>query len=470
MKLNKTFRRCLILVPHPDDETNIAGNAIHDLRAAGTEVFVAYATNGDWKYPAEIRQKEAIAALKTLGGIEKDHIFFLGYGDAYFDETHSHLFYANDHPIRTKTGHTETYGTSFFKDFAMWYRGVHSPYTHEAYCRDLEDLILYLKADLVICSDFDEHPDHRMLTLCFDEVMGRILRDHERTSGYCPCVLKAFAYCTAYCAESDFGKEPFSETIRPEIGKTEHYSYDMIDRSLYEWDKRIRILVSKEFEERRLWRNTKAKALTQHRSQPIAFRAERIINRDEVFWQRRTDSLSYAARVTASSGKAECLNDFRLYNVRDIDSRMPVFCDCLWEPDAGDDKREFTFEWNDDQRISVIVLYGNPEAEEASEEVLISFDNGETFTARLPERGCPLRLSFDPVCTRRCTIRVPAGTGVAECEFYEQAEEELRDIGTAPETEKLNDMTRVLNRGWYYWIRIRHKVWKILFSAGKRGK
>jgi len=91
--------RVLILVPHPDDETLGTGGVIQEALGAGAKVKVACYTNGDHNQPAfvvyekrltfrtgeflhmgEVRRKETIAAMASLGLSPKD-IVFLGYPD-----------------------------------------------------------------------------------------------------------------------------------------------------------------------------------------------------------------------------------------------------------------------------------------------------------------------------------------------------------------------------------------------------
>ncbi len=54
-------KRVLVLAPHQDDELNLAAGAIPNFLKAGAEVFVAFATNGDYysDLPAEVRLTEA---------------------------------------------------------------------------------------------------------------------------------------------------------------------------------------------------------------------------------------------------------------------------------------------------------------------------------------------------------------------------------------------------------------------------
>lgn len=80
---------CLVLAPHPDDETLGCGGTIMRKAAAGTPVHIAFATDGRYSHPssamageelARLRQREAIAACGILG-VEEEHLSFLGFED-----------------------------------------------------------------------------------------------------------------------------------------------------------------------------------------------------------------------------------------------------------------------------------------------------------------------------------------------------------------------------------------------------
>ena len=306
------INRALVIVPHQDDEVMLAGNTIIKMRKLGIEVFVLFSTNGDWKYNAKTRIHEAKRSLKILGNISDDHILLLGYGDNYNSSQHFHYYYSESGMVTCKSGHYETYGADEIDDFAYKHRHEHSTYNRKNFERDLKDAIIAIYPDLIICIDFDEHPDHRILTLSFDKVMGELLRTQR---SFRPVILKGFAYCNAYTAIPDLFSTELQNTVRPQIGITGKYQFDIIDSSIYEWDKRVQIYAGNESRSRNLLVNKKAKALAKHRSQYVILKADRIINNDEVFWVRRTDSLSYAAEVSVTSGIASYLNDFRLYNV-----------------------------------------------------------------------------------------------------------------------------------------------------------
>ena len=413
------YNRCLVIVPHQDDETMAAGNLITLLRKNGTEVFVLYSTNGDWKYPADLRIKEAEEALRKLGYVDQDHILLLGYSDNYNNADHTNFFYSENEPVTSKSGHCMTYGAYGIDDYAYRKTGKHSPYCRNAFVNDLKMVIEDIRADLIVCTDFDEHPDHRILTLAFDEAMGRILRERD---DYHPAVLKSFAYCDAYTAVNDFYTRELQETVRPCVGATDKYKFDMIDSFIYSWNSRIHVYAPKESVSRSLFFNRKAKALRCHKSQYAALVCERVINADEVYWQRRTDSLSYQAEISVTSGKGERLNDFHLYNCDEIDSEIIVFNHDLWSPD--DEKKEAVFSWEIPQTISSCQIYGNYVSSGRILKMSLVFDNGcEIITDALPKQGRPLMIKFEEQkdihsCTLKILETEGTGWGISECEFY----------------------------------------------------
>jgi len=88
-----TTRSCLVLAPHPDDETLGAGATIARKRAAGTPVRVVVVADGRHANPsavideaelAHIRRNEAIAACTALG-VEADQLRFAGFEDGVLE-------------------------------------------------------------------------------------------------------------------------------------------------------------------------------------------------------------------------------------------------------------------------------------------------------------------------------------------------------------------------------------------------
>lgn len=99
LELFKKGERVLILAPHPDDEVIGCAGVIQQALKAGAKVKIIYLTNGDhnelafivyekritirqgeFVHMGQVRQKEAIKAMKFLGLSEND-LVFLGYLD-----------------------------------------------------------------------------------------------------------------------------------------------------------------------------------------------------------------------------------------------------------------------------------------------------------------------------------------------------------------------------------------------------
>ena len=427
------YMKALVLVPHQDDELNVAANMIAFLRRQNTEVYVAYSTNGDWRYSLEKRSREAFAAGELLG-IEKDHFIFLGYGDAANNDKGDHMFYAHGEPAVSAAGYSFTYGTGEVTDYAFSRHGIHRPYVYESLVEDIRDIMLDIRPDLILCVDWDYHSDHRMLAIAFDEAMGSILRSNPRSGSfpdtdYHPIVWKRFAYSLAYFAKSDYYEGMnVRETVRPDTQNTEHYDFDLIDTLYYDWDTRIRFPALPDAMRYPLRKNIVAQGLLSHKSQFIILHAEGIINSDEVYWERRTDSVSFKAGVSVSSGDGRYLNDFLVLGAVDIDSDPPALGNYLWMPDADDPVKQARFAWDMEQDISEVRLYGNFSGDGKILNVHMEFSNGFTLdTGELPEKGKCLKRTF--ACQKGIrwavlTIDCAEGKnfGLSECEFYSDAD------------------------------------------------
>ena len=162
----ETSQRLLIVAPHLDDETLGAGGLIAEARQAGIPVHIVFLTNGD-AFPAacmlvnsnlhpepkdyihlgEVRQKEALAALKQLGVSQQD-VTFLGYPDQGMRA----LWETNWSP--------QTPYRSRFTQRSSTPRG---PYCGQAVLNDLTHLIeTFQPTDLYVTHPADDHQDHSL--------------------------------------------------------------------------------------------------------------------------------------------------------------------------------------------------------------------------------------------------------------------------------------------------------------------
>jgi LmbE family N-acetylglucosaminyl deacetylase len=411
----------MIIVPHEDDELNVAGVTIKNLRDNGIRTICVFATNGDC-YPVEKRISEARESLHILG-VEDSDIYFLGYADgpasqAYYDK---YTAPADKVLISPKTGKKETYCVLEKQDCSTQFRGKPNPYTRSSYKSDMQYIILRFKPDIIFANDFDKHLNHRENSLLFEEVMGDILK--RPGNNYYPEVFKGFAYSTAYTAVADFYVPNILSTQKPDKTELNNPAYET-DIPQYEWDKRVRLPSNKACLTRTLEGNTLFAALAAHKSQDTLERAARIINGDQVFWQRDTNSLTYQGLIEVSSGKGNKLNDFKLVDVTDLHPRHITFANYLWTPSLYDKQKMAMVMWQQGQTIDKIVLYGNIEEDSRIEAAVIELSNG--FKVQVQELNCAGRATIINIPTQekvnwlKFTITKWRGKkpGLAELEIY----------------------------------------------------
>ena len=172
----KANDRILILAPHPDDEAIAAGGIIQRSIGSGAKVKIVYLTNGDANqlsfmiyerkliaFPkqfvssGELRRKESIAGMKTLGLNEND-LVFLGYPDfgtlnILFD------YWGDSAPYKSPITHNNKvpYPECLSPE---------APYRGESIMKDLNYVISDFKPTIMfISSPIDLNKDHKALYL-----------------------------------------------------------------------------------------------------------------------------------------------------------------------------------------------------------------------------------------------------------------------------------------------------------------
>ena len=414
----------LIIVPHPDDEINLAGGVLGLLHDSGVRTTVLICTNGD--YMGERAAQRISEARKTQGLFGYDELIFLGYGDTYVG---THVYDMRDNAVATShAGHRETYVAGDEREYCLDRTGRHHAYTRENYKNDMRDVVLEKRADLIICIDLDRHPDHRCVSLLFDECMGEILKWNQ---SYRPIILKGFAYNGVWFGPHDFFDTPVKPTsVLLEEGRTieeECFPYD--------WKQRIRVKSDDRTQSLKLWRNPVFKALwyqnTQNDYSRLGYcalnRFPKVANPDCCYWYRNTCNLALSARVEVSSGDAVYLNDFMLAVPENSLSDDLCHHSRGWTPDAEDKLPTVSLLFQRPVRLSHIVIYQNSDS--ALEVVTVKTDNGDetrcqcthgnVVTIGLPAQGEGTTL---PATTTRLTLRMDSYDNLVinEIECYEQ--------------------------------------------------
>ena len=355
----------LVIVPHEDDEVCLLGGVFEAYVRAGSTVRVVFVTNGDSRGgdSGQVRIREAIAALSIVG-IPEENVIFLGYGDQWRPKR-SHIYHADsDEQMTSHGGFQATYGTP---SHPAYHNGT--PYTRSNLKADLRSVIEEYRPDTIFCIDCDGHRDHRAVSLFFEEIMGEMLRDD---ASYTPTVFKGFGYRSAWFASPDFYKDNIRSTKN-----ASDFSY-LWENPSYLWAERIRFPVEKQALGRLMYSTSTYQMLAAHASQNAAARADRILNGDRVFWLRETSSLLYRAALSASSGDASLLNDFKRIDIEDVGVSNVTFSGHVWSPD--DENKAVAVTLDTPAPLSELWLYDNPNPFSNVLDAEIAFSDGSVIT------------------------------------------------------------------------------------------
>ena len=337
-------KKVLLIVPHPDDELLVGGGLLRTLSLSGDyEAYVVYTTGGDFfPHEAKIRLREALRALSGFCAIEEKHIFFLGYGDGWKGSVH--LYHQEgEEPLASMAGRTETYGLEEHGDYRYTRSGRHSAYRRADWKRDLKDVIVGVRAQLLLVVDFDTHADHRATSLLTEECLGEIFRED---ASYRPLVLKRFGYDGVWKGAADFFELPRRRTV-----------LERLSQSPYTPEEELRFAMPEDCATPCLSKNAFYRALRCHRTQEAWQKADEIINIDEVFFRRNTDNLLYGAALSASSGNPDYLRDFKLFDCADVTAKETALKECGWKPGEGDTEKKVWIRFERQQTVGRIAVY-----------------------------------------------------------------------------------------------------------------
>lgn len=412
-------KKVMVIVPHEDDDLLISGQVLPPMYKNGADVRVVFATNGDKRVSAYTRQSEACNALEKLG-IPREKVIFLGYPDGT-------QLYVGKKAFSFSSGWDHTYAGKGFKDYHFDRFGTHAKYTAENMVDDIESVVLEYRPDYILAIDFDTHTDHRGVSISFEKAMERILK---KESGYTPKVLKCFGYSLAWKSKPDFYALNIKSTVMQDREKNNDPSYET-DVPQYRWNNRIRLPIDKKSLSHSILRCSEYKALSEHLSQYAYCYSERIINGDSVYWNRRTDSLTYNADISVSSGDASLLNDFRLIGVGNRTAGLHVKLEnCVSRFDKNDAQKTVTVKFDSPKTVSCVSLYDNFGLNSNILGGVITFSDGSKVEVpALNADGSEIRVVFEPKHNiTSFTFKVTEYEGVAgldEIEAFENADYDM---------------------------------------------
>lgn len=404
----------LVLVPHEDDDVNMAGATIQHFVDAGSEVYVAFVTNGDSIGLSSERLYEAVACMDELG-VPRENVYFLGYGD---DWQGTHLYNrAPDEAALSLIGRDRTYGTAGLRDFATEQTGEAHLYTRANCLSDIRTLVDLLFPDVIFCIDYDPHADHRMTSLLFEEAMGQLLNENP---AYRPQVFKGLTYLTGWVGPRDFYTRPMTQTVSPDEPTWP------LGTPAYRWSERVRFPVPAGYASYTLRANRVYALHSLYPSQSATLFTASVANSDQVFFERATDSLLYGEQIEAASGDASVLTDFKLFDTTDV--RETRFDAGVWTPAEGQRTVRCTF--SSPQSLNTLTLWDNPDpAQNVLAATLTLSDGTVVEIPALDPLGASTTISFeqrDGIEWAELTLRQVEGDAAGLTE-WELALREARD-------------------------------------------
>lgn len=447
---NKTI---LIFVPHEDDEINLAGKLIISALEHNCKVTCCFMTNGDYNNSGEVRIREAIKSLQILGLSEKN-IIFLGYCDQGYNSNDHVYYHMDDCNYISNRGYTETYGTANHPEWCLQ-KGGHKKLNHNNILKDIEEVILTYRADYCVCSDFDAHPDHRALSLLFEEAVSNVL---HTLNDYHPIVLKGFTYSTEFYAPKDFRIYNQLSVVKPEAIDENL----QLDNPAYDWNDRLRIPITSAAQNTLLLNNPIFKALLAHKTQKIAQIALSVINSDCVYWARLTTSVTYQCKFIASSGDSKFLHDFRLFdssNILEEHNNIKIYDDGYWIPSSEDEEKSFYVYFKKSISLYRILLYENPSPKNHILLAKIELSNGFcTSINNINEDG------------RKTLIELPVQKGITWLKFrIEQAYGDKAGLGEfevyEPYTDEINFVKICIDDNFAYRWYLSEQVFEFRVEA-----
>lgn len=415
------MKKVLVISPHPDDEINLVGSILPTMVELKMDVYVVYTTNGDAERLIKNKRiQEAIDALAVYH-VPEDHVIFLGYANDW--QFGTHIYHGKEGEVFTShLKKVETNGIESHPEYCFQKQKIHHDFTRENLKADLKAVMEEILADVLICVDFDPHPDHRATSLLFEEILGEML--HERTD-YHPTVLKKFAYQGVWYGPKDYYTENRTANMGP-------YRYASLDHDVespgYLWSDRIAFQTDGRVLTKRLKESIAYQSAARHRHTVAWHRLLRIINADAIYWWRPTESVLYQADIEVSSGSAKHLTDFKTFDTGNVLGGLDEIenADFCWKPDKEDIEKKITIKLKEEKNLSEIILYEDVNPKNHIKSLQVTVGDKDYYLE--PNRGgaCTrLYLDEDEVSDEICMqiLEYEGNPGLAEIEAYERVQE-----------------------------------------------
>lgn len=413
-------KEIMVMVPHEDDEVLIAAGVIKSGIQNGDTVKVVLVTNGDYEGLGETRIQESIDALTYLG-VEKDNIYFLGYGDTGSEYDISfvyRLFYAeSDTQVFSSRIGTSTYGNATIDamDYHYLKHGVHGNYTRATIYDDIFSVINENRPDdIYTTSLYDYHGDHVGVYLFANEALCAIKRNDP---SYAPVLHQAMVHAKGGANDSTW---PVRDEANSALSSFTEPG-NIADYSLLDWNSAERIPVPASMQNATRENNEKYRAISMYSSQTAAADAylHAFTKADEVFWRKDYSNIALLADVSVSSENVTTKQEGRKA-IDGIADGYPRFTQHEWATVGETCGAWIKLAWNQTFSVNRVVLYDRPNSNDHIKRATLMFSDGTAIAVgELSNNGKETTISFPTKQITWVKLRVEeaAGENIGLTEF-----------------------------------------------------
>lgn len=414
----KHHKRILVMAPHEDDEMLMAGGVMNRAVANGDEVYVVYATNGDYSGVdhGKLRIRDTVNALNTIG-VPTDHLYFLGYADnggmgvgqyttAFTDSFVYNIFIADDNKvISSRNGVTKTYGDeSVRNDYHYLMTGEHASYTRANFLADLESVMKSVNpTDVYMTSRYDMHYDHAYFGLFGNEAIKNIQKENDK---FQPTVHEAIihSHMTDEVYPKDQGNYGWGKELNTYLGAWQHLD-GLEEKTMLNWSERENVLTPYSMRQGPFKYNLKDQALRKYSTEYYNWIAS-FSKVNEVFYKHETNSIGSLATVTASSENSSDSRWDDQSAVKTVDGIADGYATGLankhtrfpwaeWVTKNEGKGAWLNLAYDEAQKVTTIKLYDRPNTDDHITKSHLEFEDGTTLeVGELPNDGAVKEISL----------------------------------------------------------------------------
>ena len=314
-----------------------------------------------------------------------------------------------------------------------------------------------IKPEIIICNDLDFHPDHIMTSILTEKALGKILKSEK---DYRPKVLKSFTYENCYFGPDDFFEQDNEMKFQTDT------SGNLISNKYYNIQDSLKINATPKCYTKNLFTNKIFKAILKHKSQNLVSHTTRMINTNQVYWERNTDNLLFNAQIETSSGNQEYLNDFILTDTDNVLNGNKVqikYNKGIWIPDNDDKEKSITITFDNKEYVEYIKLYNGLINSNYIKEIEIRLDNKQAERYRLEDNiinSISIKSNVEKIEIK--VLDNECLNGFTEIEVFAKSENKTKEDEEMIKN-KTNILTKLIDKSIISLLIFTQKVYRKLF-------